>query len=73
MAIRVVGMAANGRVQALLIEVGGSTRRPQDGEPLHITVSRQHDARSSESNEMLKSAVLEPMDLTLRGVVDWVE
>lgn len=65
------GTCADGRVQAVLIEIGGVTTRPWDGSILHVTISKLPTARSSESNALLRSAALEPLDLRLEGVVVW--
>jgi hypothetical protein len=71
--LRAIGMVQNGRVQALLLEVGGSTHRPWDGARIHVTVSKQPGARSSESNALYDTAASEPMEVDLDGVVCWEE
>ncbi len=71
--LRAVGHAADERVQALVVEMGGTTRRPADGGTLHVTVSFARDARASESNELLARAEIAPLDLPLRGTIEWVE
>ncbi len=71
--LRAIGHVKDGRVQALVVELGGSARRPYDGGTLHVTVSAARGARASESNALIESASAEPIDLALRGTVAWVE
>ncbi len=60
-------------VQALLIEMAGSTIRPQDQGVLHVTVSRAEDGQSKDSNTLLQTGVPEPLALPLAGTVAWVD
>lgn len=68
-AFRAVGVAHDDRVQALVVEIAGSTERPSDGGRLHVTVSRAPGARSRDSNDLLATARVWPVDLRLEGVV----
>jgi hypothetical protein len=70
--VHAVGEAADERVQALLVEMGGSTRRPYDEGILHVTVSRVFEARSVESNRLLAEHPVEPVSLELYGTIRWV-
>ncbi len=67
-----VGHLADERVHALLVEIAGERHRPWDGGVLHVTVSRQPWARSSEANALALRAAAEPFELTLRGTIVWV-
>lgn len=69
--MRAVGECADGRVQAVIIEINGASTRPWDGSLLHVTVSKQPAARSSESNALIHTATPSPLDLHLEGVVVW--
>lgn len=69
--MRAIGACADGRVQAVLIAIDGGTERPWDGARLHVTVSKQPRARSSESNALILSSTPEPLDLPIEGVVRW--
>ncbi len=71
--LRAIGVASNERVQALSIEMAGTSTRPWDGGRLHVTISRAEDASSAESNALLAGVAIEPIELTLSGTVDWVE
>jgi hypothetical protein len=71
--VHAIGEAADERVQALLVEIDGSTRRPRDGGILHVTVSRAPEARSVESNRLLAEHPIAPVSLTLHGTVRWVD
>jgi hypothetical protein len=71
--VHAVGEAADERVQALRVEIAGTSRRPYDGGILHVTVSRAHEARSVESNRLLAQRPTQPIDLELRGTVQWVD
>lgn len=71
--VEVRGEARDPAVQALLVAVAGVTERPRDGGPLHVTVSRAPGARSRDSNALLQGAQPEPLALSLRGTVEWVE
>src|SRR5690606_34481466 len=72
-AMRAVGHASDGRVQALVIAVAGSTVRPYDEGTLHVTVSVAFGAQPSESNDLLESEPIAPLDLPLSGTVQWVD
>lgn len=72
-ALRATGEVHDARVQALVVEMAGSTERPYDGGTLHVTVSFAADARASESNALIRSAPLTPLALPLFGEVRWVE
>lgn len=70
--LRTVGWVADGRVQVMQVEIGGSSRRAWDGGILHITLSRQPEAKSAESNLVLANhALTHPLDLELSGTVAW--
>ena len=71
--LRAVAEVSDARVQALLIEMAGSSERPYDGGTLHVTVSFASDARASESNALIRSAPMMPVELALSGQVRWVE
>jgi hypothetical protein len=50
----VVGIADDGAgVQALVVEIGGTTRRP-DGSAWHITWSLEKGRRAAESNDVIR-------------------
>ena len=70
-ALSVVGHSADDRVQALLVEIAGQLRRPYDGGVLHVTVSRQPWARSSDANALPDRATPSPMALALHGRIAW--
>ncbi len=71
--MRGLGWVANGRVQAMKVEIQGSSYRAWDGGILHITLSRQPEAKSAESNLLLATTPLEqPLDLELSGTVCWL-
>ncbi len=72
-ALRAVSEAWDDRVQALVLEIDGSSRRPHDGGVLHVTVSRAVGARSSDSNLLLERTHGEPRDIELAGVVEWFD
>ncbi|AFY60065.1 hypothetical protein [Synechococcus sp. PCC 6312] len=77
--LRAVGWVADGRVQAMQVEIQaaspsgqGSSVRAWDGGILHITLSRQPEAKSAESNALLAIRSVEyPLDLVLSGTVVW--
>jgi hypothetical protein len=69
--VRAIGMCRDERVQALLVEVEGTTVRPHDGGRLHVTVSRHPAARSVHANELLACATPAPLAMDLEGVVAW--
>lgn len=71
--LRAVGHAKNERVQALVVEMAGSTHRPYDGGMLHVTISFATDARASESNDLLETVAAARIELPLRGTIEWVE
>lgn len=71
--LRAVGMICTERVQLLVVSAAGSTVRPWDKGTLHITVSKEHHARSLESNELLRTQVPEAMDMDLMATVEWAE
>jgi hypothetical protein len=58
---RVIGHAADEGVQALLVEVDGSTQRP-DGGKYHITYSLAPGRKPRESNDLLAYAKIEPLN-----------
>jgi hypothetical protein len=72
-AFRAVGHARDERVQALAVELAGTTTRPYDGGILHVTVSTAPGAEPSESNELLAGERWERCDLELRGTLQWVD
>jgi hypothetical protein len=51
----VVGVAADDRIQALVVEVDGTRIRP-DGRIYHVTLSRRPDVADVKSNAMLRAA-----------------
>ncbi|MBS2031697.1 MAG: hypothetical protein JST54_27620 [Deltaproteobacteria bacterium] len=71
--LRAVALAENDRIQALRVEIAGSSERPHDGRVLHVTVSRALDARSRDSNDLLAADPGRPLELALRGSVGWRE
>lgn len=72
--VRAVAEHRDARVQALVVEIGGSTRRPADDGTLHVTVSRVEGARSRHANELLERTEPRSIDpLTLRGRIEWVD
>lgn len=68
-----VAHATDGRVQAALVEIGGSSLRPADGGMLHVTISRVADASSFESNAMLRTAARSQCHIPVRGIIRWVD
>lgn len=75
-ALRAVSDHLDERVQAVAVEVEGAEDpgvRPYDGGRLHVTVSRAEDARSRDSNALLERTPGRPLDLVLRGTVEWVD
>ncbi|HET9954697.1 MAG TPA: HD domain-containing protein [Polyangiaceae bacterium] len=72
-ALRAVSQVCDERLQALALEMAGSTHRPFDGGPLHLTVSRVRGARSREANSLLERAPRQRVDLELSGQIVWVE
>jgi len=50
--IKVVGIAENESVQALVVEIDGSIKRP-DGKIYHITLSLGKGAKANDSNDLL--------------------
>ena len=71
--LHAIAECRNDRVQAWLVELGGSARRRIDGGALHVTVSRREDARSGEANELLAHGARTPLSESLRGVLAWVD
>lgn len=71
--VQAVSLARDERVQALVVEASGSSRRPHDGGVLHVTVSRAAGARSSDANQLLERTLGEPITLELWGVVEWTD
>ena len=51
---KVIAHVANDRVQAAIVEIGGTTQRP-DGGTFHITISldKEAGAKSHESNDLI--------------------
>lgn len=71
-AMDTVGWVADGQVQAVKVEIRGSSLRTWDGGILHITLSRQPEAKSVESNILLATCSLEhSLHLRLYGTVSW--
>ncbi len=68
-----VGEVRDERVQALIVEVNGSSHRPFDGGLLHVTVSRSPEARSRDANDLLARAAPVRVELALSGSVAWVD
>jgi hypothetical protein len=66
-----VAECADERVQAFVVEIGGSSRRAWDGGLLHVTVSRSEAARSRDANSVLEQAPRVPLALALSGVLEW--
>jgi hypothetical protein len=71
--VHVTGMVADERAQALVVEIGGSSKRPWDGGTLHVTVSVAPGARARESNDVIAEQEPVPLDMHLRGTVMWVD
>ncbi len=58
---KIVGVVDDGKgVQALVVEINGTTRRP-DGKTYHITWSRGADRRSMESNIVIQAQGWDPL------------
>ena len=53
--VRIIGWAADARIQALVVKVDGRLTRP-DGRQYHITLSKRLEAADKESNDMLQKA-----------------
>lgn len=72
--VKLVGVALHRdeRVQAIVVELDGTSARA-DGGILHVTVSRQRDARSRESNEMLRTSPGEEVRVPMSGTARWVK
>ena len=68
-----VAEALSDKLQAWVVEIGGSTRRPFDGGVLHVTVSRSEGARSKDANLLLSTGETAPLNVPLSGTVAWVE
>jgi hypothetical protein len=69
--LRVVAECADPRVQAFIVEIGGSSRRAWDDGVLHVTVSRSEEARSRDANALLARGPRAPFELSLTGVLEW--
>ncbi len=65
----------NELVEVLVVEIGGTHRRPLDGGTLHLTLSRAPLARSRDANQLLEQGAREPLPraLKLKGTVQWVD
>jgi hypothetical protein len=70
--LHVVAEYCSDRVQAWLVELEGSSRRPSDEGLLHVTVSRSRDARSRDANALLRAGTPRPRHAVLRGTLTWV-
>lgn len=62
--LKVVGYASDDKLECAVVEVGGSTNRP-DGGTYHITLSLGAGASAKMSNELLKEKGWEPIESTL--------
>jgi hypothetical protein len=71
--LEVRGQAMDGRVQALVVSMGGTRKRPSDGGMLHVTVSFASEARAGDANALLGVATLVPLRMHLSGTVQWIE
>jgi len=71
--MEVTHVVRNERIEVLVVSIEGSHERPFDGGTLHLTLSRAHDARSRDANQVLKHGERVPMSLALRGTVLWVD
>ena len=72
-ALSAVARLQNECVQALVVEIAGSTLRPHDQGTLHVTVSRTEAGRSKDSNALLASGERKAITLQLTGTVVWVD
>lgn len=71
--LRAVAECCDARVQAWVVELGGSSVRRWDDGVLHVTVSRAEGARSKDSNEALREAPRSPISVELEAVLEWVD
>ncbi|MGC4093219.1 MAG: HD domain-containing protein [Polyangiaceae bacterium] len=71
--LRAVGECCDGRIQAWLVTLGGSSVRPWDSGVLHLTVSRTEGVRSKDSNELVSSMAPTPLEVELTGRLQWVD
>ena len=71
--LRAVAEYHDDRVQALQVEMAGSSTRPQDQGVLHVTVSRTEAGQSKDSNQLLRTGTPEPLALALAGTIAWVD
>ena len=71
--LHAVACATDDHAQAFIVEIAGSSVRPSDGGVLHLTVSRAPEARSNDSNTVIGRAPREPVDIPLRGTIEWVD
>ncbi|MBI3269322.1 MAG: hypothetical protein HYZ53_09895 [Planctomycetes bacterium] len=71
--LHAVGLCRDDRIQALRVEIAGSSRRTWDGGTLHVTVSKLAGVESVESNALLARSAEAPLALDLDGVVEWVD
>jgi hypothetical protein len=71
--LRATHRVRSNEVEALVVELAGSSVRPQDGATLHLTLCRSLEARSRDANTLLASADREPMQFALSGSITWVE
>jgi hypothetical protein len=62
---------ADARAQVWVIEIDGTSHRPEDGGTLHLTVSRAADARSRDANDVLRNTAGTPIDVCLKGTITW--
>jgi len=61
--IKVIGYADDGSLEALLVEINGTTKR-SDGKTYHLTWSKTKDRRSVESNQVIGMAQhIEPIEI----------
>ena len=67
----VVAEHDNGSVQAVRVAFDGESARPFDGETLHVTVSRQPDARSKDARAALDQPAVASWSMSLAGTVVW--
>lgn len=51
--VEVVGYASDGKIECLVVEVDGSSKRP-DGALYHVTLSHTNEATPKMSNDLLK-------------------
>jgi len=68
-----IALCSDERVQAVIVEIAGSTWRPFDGGTLHVTLSRVEQASSWDANAMLQRAERVECQIALRGVLRWID